>query len=235
MIGVGVAIAAVALPAAAGARVGHFVGHFETGSSHTAEFSIRASNGYSISVAGAIGHPEQVPRVNLTARNRDGAEVTYLAPGVATEKRIEASFGALGRISVRFHPDGPPHFAQRAENCRGRGELVHDGSFVGTIEFEGEQAYTTLHASRANGKVTKSFKEVCSEGRESRGAHYPAIHLTSLEARSSGLGSQNLMPPSGYPSLARAETAAFVALARRSSKYNRLYSRGVYRRWSFSG
>jgi len=183
VIAIGLAIAAAALPTAAGAKL-RFIGEFENGPSRSAEFKLKGSNGYSISVSGTIGQPKPVRPVTLTARNSDGASVTYLAQGVATEKRIEASFGALGHISVRFHPSQPPHFVQRAANCRGSGELVHAGNFIGTIAFEGEQGYTTLHASRAKGIVTQSFKEVCSEGGEGHASHPPPISLTMLDATS---------------------------------------------------
>jgi hypothetical protein len=177
IIGIGISIAAIALPAAAAGKVGHYV----TQSSRSTEFKIMASNGYSVSVSGSIGAPKPIRGVTLTARNSSGASVSYLAQGVATEKRIEASFGALGRISVRFHPSQPARLVRRAQNCRGPGELVHEGHFVGTIQFEGEQGYTALHASRARGQVTRSFKEVCSEG--GAGQSGP-IRWTMLDATS---------------------------------------------------
>lgn len=84
---------------------------------------------------------------------------------------------------MRFHSDsGPRRIRQPDGNCRGRGELVDRGHWVGRIEFEGEQAYTTVHASRARGKVIKTPKQTCSPP-EAEGNH-PNPRVTLLIAAS---------------------------------------------------
>ena len=217
--GLGAAIVAFALPSPAGARDGHFTVSFGPGGpSSSAEFKIKASNGYSISVLGTVGHGKRADgQVDLIAQNRDVGEVAYFTQGVVSKGRIKASFGSLGRISVRFHPSHAGHFVPGAENCQGPGELVQPGHFVGTIEFEGEQAYTALHASSATGKVTRSFKENCNEGSESGGGQLPPISVISLTAGSRS-GELSLdatrwssTPHSGFQSFSEFSASIFEA------------------------
>jgi hypothetical protein len=170
-----VAIAvACTLPAAATAKRG-----FVIPPSRSTEFRLKGSGGYSISVLGNHG------RVSLTAK-RGGSSVVYSARGLTSSRRIKARFGGLGRVSVGFHPTRPPHLVpEPGGNCKGGGEVVQAGRFVGTIAFEGEQGYTAVHASRAMGKVTKTFKQTCS-GQESEGSG-PAVTILSASSKSSGV------------------------------------------------
>jgi hypothetical protein len=162
-------------PVTATAKSGFFV----IQPSRSTEFSLKGSGGYSISVFGNHG------RVSLTAQ-RGNASVTYKARGLASSRRIKARFGGLGRVSVRFHPTRPSHLVPEPPgNCKGRGEVVQAGRFVGTIAFEGEQGYTTVHASGAMGKVTKAFKQTCiSQGSEEGG---PTVTILNASSKSSGV------------------------------------------------
>jgi hypothetical protein len=195
----GIAIALFVLPGAALAK-GH---HFVIEPSQTMEFQLKGSNGYSISVLGSGGE------VSLTARH-GGSSASYSTRGLASQTRLKARFGNLGRVSVRFHSDnGPPRVLQPAKNCRGRGEIVDRGHWVGRIEFEGEQAYTTVHASRARGKVIKTPKQTCSLP-EAEGGH-PNPQVTFLHAESQASGASFVafkLTSSTYPKF---DAAVFVA------------------------
>jgi hypothetical protein len=163
LVAVTAIIAVCALPVSAVAKKGHFV----IDASRSEEFRVKGSGGYSISVFGNRDH------VYLAVK-RGNSSATYSAHGTTSLKRIKARFDHLGRVSVRFHPDGPPRLAPLPKgNCRGRGELVQTGAFVGVIDFEGEQGYTEVDVTRVTGKVATAFKQVCSRvagegGRQSR-------------------------------------------------------------------
>lgn len=166
-------VAVLTFPVGAVAKKGYFV----TDASRSMEFRVKGSGGYSISVFGNYG------QVYFTAK-RGSSSATYVARGMTSRRQIKARFGQLGRVSVRFHPDGPTRLVPLPKgNCRGRGELVQTGAFVGAIEFEGEQAYTTVKATREKGKVTTALKQTCSrDGGE--GAQSPGVRLTTLSATS---------------------------------------------------
>jgi hypothetical protein len=144
-----------------------------------AEFTLRGSNGYEITVSGGLEGGEN--SVELSAEGRSGT-VQYTAPGRVTDNGIEASFGKLGRVSVRFRPSGqrPPVVTSRL------------GSFVGTIRFRGERGYTRVSARRADGGIGDPLantpqKLVC-DFHESDAAHERELESVSLDASPSGAG-----------------------------------------------
>lgn len=109
------------------------------------EADMSGSNDYRISIV-ARDHNS----VTLVAKSKDETVAAYTAPGRASRSRIEADFGELGRISVRFKP------FDRRDLRRGRlcGEGDIPGHFDGVISFHGEQGYTEVEASRARGTVS---------------------------------------------------------------------------------
>jgi hypothetical protein len=134
---------------------------FVIGPSRTSEAHLRGTNGYAASlfISGA--------EVSLSVSGHH-ATVQYSARGRVTKRLIKARFGRLGQISLRFHPSQRPHrVPQPPGNCKGAGELVEPGVFVGRIEFVGEGRYTEVHARRAEGEVRKRAKEVCRQEKES--------------------------------------------------------------------
>jgi hypothetical protein len=168
--------AAYTMPTTAKARDGYFV----IPASRSSEFRLKGSDGYSISVFGSHS------QVSLAASGHH-ASVSYTTSGLVSSKWMKARFGRLGRISVRFHPSGPPRLVRPAGNCRGKGKLVEAGRFVGTIVFEGENGYTAVHTSRTRGRMVRTSKQVCSntgEGGDGGGT----FHWTILSASSESNG-----------------------------------------------
>jgi hypothetical protein len=111
------------------------------------------------------------------------ASLQYATSGDASKRRIEARFGGLGRVSMRFRPTASPHLVPEPDgNCKGKGELVQPGIFVGTFEFEGEQGYTAAHATRIRGTTTHKMKQICKNdgGEEGRPT---SIRWTLLHAQ----------------------------------------------------
>jgi hypothetical protein len=164
-----------ACPSVAIAKGGHSV----IPANRSEEFRLRGSGGFSISVVASGG------AVSLTARKGD-LSASYSVRGVASSKRIKARFPGLGLVSVQFHPFGPAHRKAVPPGCKGKDGTVQRGRFVGTVEFEGEQGYTTVHAAQAKGKVTVSRKQVCQNTGGEGGSSFRLTALIAT-ARSEGI------------------------------------------------
>lgn len=139
-----------------------------------------ATNGYAVRIE-TEGHR----RVTLTA-SKGGATAVYRTTGRVDRRGIEAEFGRLGRISVRFEGRRrpfpgllPPALEARLPDldlsldCHGRKPVREVGGFRGTIRFEGENGFTRVDARRAGGEVRRYYTRVCerypgSAGRPAR-------------------------------------------------------------------
>ena len=170
-----VSLALVSLaPASAVAKRGYFA--IDPSSSMRAH--LRGSNGYGISLSGNGGF------VFLAVQGHH-ATIQYFAKGAARKGRIKARFGGLGHVALRFHPGGKAHLRKESVgDCRGGDSLVQPGVFVGKLDFEGEQGYTSIHASRIKGTVTHTKRQVCrNSGREGGEEGFPSsIKTTFLSA-----------------------------------------------------
>lgn len=99
----------------------------------------------------------------------DGFGLTY---GIyATRNRgnldhgvVRARFGSLGRVSLRFRPDGRIRKDDPQEGCGGGVETAEYGSFAGHLSFRGEGNY--FHVSSPSGKayLTRSPRLRCEKG-----------------------------------------------------------------------
>jgi hypothetical protein len=128
------------------------------------------------------------------------SETVYLARGVATPERLQATFGKFGKVSMRFRESHHrPWFGQR-RRCRGADRFVkRRGVFVGNLRFRGEDGYVSVHVHRAKGAiVTKAAK--CSPHRRAKRAQSSSIF--------------DFEPPSVLLATARdgVDTTAFLAL-----------------------
>ncbi len=140
-------------------------------------FQVRASNGYTLFVR-SIGRNRIL--VNATSRE---ADVAYVAPADITARSISAWVPHLGRVTMRFHPSGPPEPSPEPQgDCRGRRALVQDGTFVGHLRWRGERGYTSARATRASGYLVHSFREGCKG--EGAGVGDEGLIVPLLVARS---------------------------------------------------
>lgn len=153
------------------------------------EFHVVGTNGYSVFVFAGGG------RVSLSAANENGS-ATYSTRGVTSPTRIEASFGDLGSVAVRFKPSGSSRRQRPEKGCHGRRENVQRGVFLGKIVFEGEQSYTTLDASRATGSEVVAFKQVChfEEEEETQEPYESTVLTASSKSASAGLFAFKFVP-----------------------------------------
>jgi hypothetical protein len=140
-------------------------GYFATGASSSVQARHPGSNGYAISLSGDGGFG----LVTLAVQGHH-ATIQYFAKGTAGKGRIKARFGSLGRVALRFHPHGKARLRKDSErNCRGGDSRVQPGVFVGKLEFEGEQGYTAIHASRIKGAVTHTKRQICKNSESEEG------------------------------------------------------------------
>ena len=126
-------------------------------------FQVHGTRGYQILVTGTPNG------VRLIASRRHRA-VEYLDPlGQATATGINANFGHLGHIAVKFRSNGkrpthPP--AGELRNCRYVGRNRERlGSFVGRIYFRGERGYTSVQLRGAHGRSGFDRLLRCSKNR----------------------------------------------------------------------
>jgi hypothetical protein len=121
------------------------------------DLNLKGSNGYSINVV------KEGRYVQLLATDRKNV-VIYSTPSLSPKgNEIKARFPGVGRVSMRFHPKGPPH-EERPEPippCKGGEVVKQPGYFEGTIRFRGERGYTSASATRVRAARETRAKEVC--------------------------------------------------------------------------
>jgi hypothetical protein len=111
-------------------------------------FTLKGSNGYRILVFAffrpGYGESSDV----LVIAGRKGRAVSYSAPAVVTDKKIEADLGALGEIDVTLRLSGKEGVVN--PDCAPKHDVTYEkGTYVGTIDFRGEEGYTQVSADRA--------------------------------------------------------------------------------------
>lgn len=127
-------------------------------------FTVEGSDGYEIRVSiigGAV--------VLVVSRGRKGqrASTAYIARGVATPERLQATFGQFGKVSMRFRESRNRTWRGKRRSCRGTSRFVkRRGVFVGNLRFRGEGGYVSVRVKRAKGKVV-SEAEKCRNRRSS--------------------------------------------------------------------
>lgn len=152
------------------------------------EFTLNGSNGYKITVSGDPGGGKD--SVELSATGRSG-EADYIGSGKVTGSEIEARFGKLGEVSVRFRPSGRQRRVKVPKKCfPKRPPTVSSrlGSFVGRIEFRGEHGFTQVSARHAAGGIgdplTNTPTKLTCQFRESAEERKGELESVSLDAAS---------------------------------------------------
>jgi hypothetical protein len=145
-------LALLTAPALANAKSGYvvFPGY------HEVELNLKGSHGYSIQVTKTNRFIEM-----FVDRDPDNA-VYLIRHRQAKDDGIKAELPGVGRVSVEFHPVGPPHKKGGFfPPCRGGKTIKQPGYFQGTIRIRGERGYTSAHTDRASGEVVTVTKEIC--------------------------------------------------------------------------
>ncbi len=126
-----------------------------------AEFSRKASNGYLITFEADHG------RASLRAQG-DAGGVLYSGKGSVVDGRIRFGLGRLGRIDLRFEPDGRVDRQRPDKSCKGREQVIRSGTFVGLIRFRGENGYTQLSSHRVHGTMAEPRSWKCPNSSDRR-------------------------------------------------------------------
>lgn len=115
-------------------------------------FQLQGTNGYSIFVSGLLARDGKHSTVDISAYKHHMG-VSYRAPAVVTETSMHAILGELGEISVEFERTGQAKVVGgNRRNC-GPPVSFDSGSFVGRIDFHGEEGFTEVEATSAPGAV----------------------------------------------------------------------------------
>jgi hypothetical protein len=99
-------------------------------------------------------------RVQLKVE-RPSSTIEYSTKGRVTSRRIEADFGALGRIDVRLDlvRFGPGVFRQG--HCKGHDPIEGEGTYRGTIEFSQEGGVPEVSTTRGRVYFERRFRQIC--------------------------------------------------------------------------
>lgn len=138
-------------------------------------FTLTGSNGYRILVLADSRRADGRGEVIVFVGRRQSG-VSYFAPANVTDSHIEADLGGLGRIAVQFVPSGA---IEEETACGGDPTQFEAGAYEGSIEFNGEQGYTSASATRVRAEVKPFLGLACAgpgEG-ETRGRGLPGARL----------------------------------------------------------
>jgi hypothetical protein len=138
----------------------------------TAEFTVPGSNGYAVDVTKARNlvivtvASKRPPFATISsagavrlANPHNVAVTKYVAPDFPGPESIDANLGAFGTIAVGFQPSGERKVTKvslgaGSERCQGAEKIVRRlGTFNGTIRFAGENGYTSVDLTSAEGSI----------------------------------------------------------------------------------
>lgn len=132
-------------------------------------FVLQTGQGYDLTVVGVddivgilVTRHRNARRAHGRRPRRGNAVTAYVTRGTVTSKRIKASFGRFGRVSVRFRP-ARRKGKQAVRRCRGVRRLRNrSGVFVGRVRFTGEHRYVVVRAHRAKGRIRERGRRRCA-------------------------------------------------------------------------
>jgi hypothetical protein len=146
-------------------------------------FRLPASNGYTLYVLAEparAGHSASL-LIYATAK---GKGVRYSVPATVTETSMQADLGAMGRISVAFHPTNQA----KSITCGKQVIPFDSGQWEGEIHFQGEESYASAEANAVPGNLDYVRSEIC-EVFFSGGENGPRLGA-ELSLRNPGLGAR---------------------------------------------
>lgn len=125
-------------------------------------FQVQATNGYTLDIIGEPPGKGAGGRMTVIAFAK-GREVTYQAPATVTETSMRADLGPVGEIAVNFERSGKA----TSVPCGKRAVRFASGSWVGTIDFHGEEGYADAEATSAPGNIEYLLGSFCGSFTES--------------------------------------------------------------------
>jgi hypothetical protein len=79
---------------------------------------------------------------------------------------VRARFGSLGRVALRFRPDGRIRKRSTSPECEGGPTVTEYGSFVGRLSFRGKGNYLDVSSTGGEGTLARSPRLRCEKGQE---------------------------------------------------------------------
>jgi hypothetical protein len=142
-------------------------------------FTAKGTNGYrmlALVTTPPEGFEAEGGGVGLFIERGRTAGATYAVPhATVTKKRIEADLGDLGKIAVTRVPTGRTKVLH--EMCLPEGKArVEIDRFEGTVEFHGEEGFTSIDATSVPGGTYSSFCGIPEGGRPA-GRQLPGAQL----------------------------------------------------------
>jgi hypothetical protein len=138
-------------------------------------FEVAASNGYTVAVWGVPAYRGKPSAVVVSVESKH-AYVAYFPKGDVTDSSIQASLGDIGEIDVHFQPSGQAKTEH--PSCSPETVRFDSGFYEGTIRIDGEEGYTHLDATRAQGDVQFALDILCGlSGDEGSGPNVPGAEL----------------------------------------------------------
>jgi hypothetical protein len=165
-------LATLTLPAGAAAKPGYYVEK----PGRAVVLQREASHGYHVFLFGVNRRS-----LTLSVSGEEGS-ANYVVRGRVGGEKIEGRFGNLGRVAMRFVPEGAPRRGELPANCEGKPPVEREGHFVGQLRFKGEHGFTRVRAARAEGVVVGLPRRVCKGHRPEIQQPLPSGRLTSLSA-----------------------------------------------------
>jgi hypothetical protein len=141
-------------------------------------FRVKATNGFTGFVFAGVSPTTGKGGMVLDLHNRTEA-ASYQAPARLNGSTLEASFGSLGEVAVTAVPSGHPTMVN--SGCGGHGKRVpiETGRWEGSIQFRGEEGFSTIDAVSAKEDAAPLLNLVCAAtGSEGIGGHSPGALLT---------------------------------------------------------
>jgi hypothetical protein len=152
-------------------------------------FRLPASNGYSLHALSFDGDPRGEHDELILFFGRKGAGATYFALHhvEVTETTIAADLGRLGSIDLHFVPSGR-NTKEHSRCDRSQSIAFDSGYYEGRIDFEGEEGFTAVHATRAAGELQLALNLICLGGPrvEGSGPDLPGALLRTRQRRPQG-------------------------------------------------
>lgn len=105
----------------------------------------------------------------LRGSGGDSVAVTYNLYAVHNRGDLErgvvrARFGSLGRVSLRFRPDGRKRERDPGRGCEGGSVTTEYGSFAGHLSFHGESHYFHVSSPEGAAYLSHSLRLRCQKG-----------------------------------------------------------------------
>jgi hypothetical protein len=147
-------LAALALPAGAVAKPGHYT----TGGLSTEQFQLRGSNGYSLRVA-VVNRSAQL--IFNKRFGHSSLTVAYFLGGkLSPGPDLHFPIGNEGEVNLRFVPHGQPE-ETRLPGCEGGPQITEKGVLVGTVRFRGKGGFTKVDTHRGHVIVFRAPPMTC--------------------------------------------------------------------------